>query len=139
MPMKRLEIIDDSGWTHITKGTHKQKLQRKYAIVSSSEEKLLPAEIPKGLTLRDVTNSFGRYTKTWQDSSCLIQLQTLRQDFVLASNIEFNKCVCLGLGSLTGGDRTETSFFELAALVSILEILGQYSTLSRRRIQDAHR
>lgn len=126
-PKKRLQITDESGWTHITKGTVKQKRQP----TSSNWSYLLhteprPSEIPQGMTLREVVQSFSKYTKIWKESLCLKNLETLLKDQVLVSDVRMTKCVCLGLGSLTGGYDTEASYFELAALVSILEILGQH-------------
>ena len=120
---KRLQITDDHGWTHVTKGTHRSRHQRQY---SPSDETLSPTTIPRGLTIRDVNTSFNRYLKIWIDSPCSQKLQDGLKDSILASdNIELTSCVCLGLGSLTGGKFPETSFFELAALVTILEVLNQ--------------
>ena len=124
-PQKRHEITDGSGWTHITRGTTNQKHRQEFTAWSPGSEELKPAGIPPGLRLRDVTKSFDRYTTLWKDSLCLNDLQNVLTDNVLASYSEITSCVCLGLGSFTGGDRTETSFFQLAALNSILEILGQ--------------
>lgn len=125
--MKRLQVTDDLGWTHITKGTTKQRYRQKPTVWSSSSDELKPTDIPRSLTLHEVTDSFDRCTKIWKASSSLKNLRTLIKDDVLTSNIEITNCVCLGLGSFTGGDRTETSFYELAAMVSILEILGQHA------------
>ena len=125
-PKKRLQITDDSGWTHVTKGTGKQKHQHKSAAWSIGDQEFRPTIIPRGLTLQEVFNSFERYTIIWKESSSLKNLKGLLENHVLVSNIKITNCVCLGLGSFTGGDRTEISFFQLAALVSTLEILGQY-------------
>ena len=127
-PKKRLQITDDSGWTHVTKGTAKQKRQQTSTNWSYLHKGLRPTEIPRGLSLQEVVESFSRYTKTWRESLCLKNLETLLKDQVLVSDIRVTNCVCLGLGSLTGGYDTENSFYELAALVSILEILGQHVT-----------
>jgi len=48
---------------------------------------------------------------------------------VLTSRVvKLERCVCLGLGSFTGGATVEASLWELAALVSILEILCPFSS-----------
>ena len=130
---KRLQITDDHGWTHISKATHRSKIQPQY---SFSDEKLSPTTIPRGLTIRDVNTSFNRYLKIWMNSSCLKKLQDAIKDTILTSNIKITSCVCLGLGSLTGGKLPETSFFELAALVTILEFLGEKHKISTVYMQD---
>lgn len=130
---KRLQITDDHGWTHVTKGVNRSRYQRQY---SSSDEKLFPTTIPRGLTIRDVKASFNRYLKIWIDSSCSKKLQDGIKETILTSGIEITSCVCLGLGSLTGGKFPETSFFELAALVTILEFLGEKHRISTVYMQD---
>jgi len=42
--------------------------------------------------------------------------------------VKLERCVCLGLGSFTGGTTVEAGLWELAALVSILEILCPFSS-----------
>ena len=46
------------------------------------------------------------------------------QDIFPADNVAVTQCICLGLGSVTAG--SESSSYELAALISILGILGRY-------------
>lgn len=135
-PKKRLEFTDDSGWTHITKGTLKQKHALQYAPSSTCHENLSPTAIARGLTIRDVSTFFEKHMRIWKDSSCLQRLRVIFQNSILASNIRITNCVCLGLGSFTGGKFLETSFFELAALVSILEILGKKHEIKRVYVQD---
>ena len=135
-PRKRLEVTDESGWTHVTKGTLKQKHALQYAPSSTGHENLSPTAIPRGLTIHDVSASFEKHMRIWKDSSCLQKLRAIFQNSVLASNIKITNCVCLGLGSFTGGKFPETSFFELAALASILEILGEKHEIKRVYVQD---
>ncbi|KAL8795455.1 MAG: hypothetical protein Q9195_002044 [Heterodermia aff. obscurata] len=130
---KRLQITDDHGWTHISKATDRSKYQLQY---SFSDEKLSPTAIPRGLTIRDVNTSFSRTLKIWKDSSCLKKLQDGIKNTILTADIEITTCVCLGLGSLTGGKLPETSLFELAALVTILESLGAKHQISTVYMQD---
>ena len=129
-----MQLTDDSGWTHITKATNKQKQrhQRESARQQSSNDYLLPTPIPKGLTLEDVSGQLDKYMKIWKCSSCFNDLQAILEDHVLVSvdQTRISNCVCLGLGSFTGGHRTDTSLFQLATLISILEILGQHALSS---------
>ena len=132
-PKKRLQITDDAGWTHITKTTNKQK----YTLQSASWSKQLsPTQIPRGITTQDVLVSLNKYMAIWKDSSCFSKLKILLRDIVLSSNTEITSCVCLGLGSFSGGKFPETSFFELAALVSLLEILSQKHEIKETYMQD---
>lgn len=135
-PRRRMQITDDSGWTHISKGTIKQKHQLHSTTWPDRNEKLLPTAIPQGLTLRSVSSSFDRYTKLWKDSPCLKNLKTIIQDNILASDIEITNCVCLGLGSFAGGTFPETSFFELAALDTVLELLRQKHDINQVYMQE---
>ncbi|KAG7008462.1 hypothetical protein G7Y79_00005g016030 [Physcia stellaris] len=135
-PKKRLEFTDDSGWTHVTKGTLKQKHALQYAPSSTGHEILSPTAIPRGLNIQDVSTSFEKHMRIWKDSSCLQRLRVIFQNSVLASNTSITNCVCLGLGSFTGGKFPETSFFELAALVTILDILGEKHEIKQVYVQD---
>ena len=135
-PRKRLEVTDESGWTHVTKGNLKQKQALQCAPSSTSHENLSPTAIPRGLNVKDVSASFEKHMKIWNDSSCLQTLRDIFQNSILASNIRITSCVCLGLGSFTGGNFPETSFFELAALVSFLEILGEKHEIKHVYVQD---
>ena len=130
---KRLQITDDHGWTHVNKGTNRFKPQRHYSCI---DEKLSPTAIPQGLTIRDVSTSFDKYLKVWTNSSCRKRLRDGIKDTIIASGIEITSCVCLGLGSLTGGRFPETSFFELAALVTILEFFNEKHKISTVYVQD---
>lgn len=135
-PRKRLEVTDDSGWTHVTKGTLKQKHALQYAPSFTCHENLSPTAIPRGLNVQDVSTSFEKHTRIWKESSCFQTLRAIFSNSILASNIRIKNCVCLGLGSFTGGRFPETSFFELAALVSILDILGEKHEIEQVYVQD---
>ena len=130
---KRLQITDDHGWTHVSRGTNKSRYQPQY---SFGDEKLSSTLIPRGLAIQDVNTSFNRYLKLWVDSSCSKKLRDGIKDTILATDMEITSCVCLGLGSFTGGKRPETSFFELAALVTILDFLGEKHKISTVYMQD---
>ena len=97
------------------------------SLVSSAptgEGPLLPSAIPAGLTIQKVRDTFHRYLKAWKESSCFKELTKILEQLVLASDgVRVERCVCLGLGSFTGGVPSDASMYELAALVSILEIL----------------
>lgn len=119
-PQRKLQqITDSSGWTHVIKGP--------------------PGTVNAGTTgirLEDGKSTGTKYTlepyldrfrehyaPIWQGSDCFKSLSRMfEQDILPAENILITQCVCLGLGSMTAG--SESSSYELAALISILEMLG---------------
>ena len=117
---KRHAITDDTGWTHITKGP-------KSAVNTQRTKRLLQHESIRreSLSLETYSQKFkNHYTPRWLESTCYTKLKNILEDNVLpgTSNVKITNCVCLGLGSPTAG--VEVSSWELAALVSLLEILG---------------
>ncbi|KAM0795007.1 hypothetical protein BDR22DRAFT_826433 [Usnea florida] len=118
-PQSKLQhITDASGWTHVIKGppglvdprTTDKRLQHGKA----AETKY---------TLETYLDRFrNHYTPTWRESSCFKSLtRILEQDILPAENILITQCICLGLGSMTTG--SESSSYELAALVSMLDLI----------------
>lgn len=124
-PQKRIQVTDANGWTTVTKGVRQQNNRQPVVSDGSTRvEPLLPSTIPPGLTYQEVKENFQRYLRIWKASSCFIALKEVLKQSVLTSRaVKLERCVCLGLGSLTGGGTVDASCWELAALVSILEIL----------------
>ncbi|KAL2044017.1 hypothetical protein N7G274_003538 [Stereocaulon virgatum] len=117
---KRHAVTDDTGWTHITKGP-------KSTINTQRTKRLLQQETIRRepLSLEPYSQKFKtHYTPRWRESSCFQKLKPILEDATRtgASNPRITQCVCLGLGSPTAG--VEASSWELAALLSLLEILG---------------
>jgi len=115
---KRQQVTDPSGWTHIVKGPKSN---------AASISQLPSQRLETSLTVKDHATKFQTlYTPHWQRSACLQSLKRVfEQDILTAEHITLTKCVCLGLGSLTVG--TATSSYELAALVTMLELLSMHS------------
>ena len=122
---KRQAVTDDSGWTHITKGPK--------GVINTAQTKILLQQEKirrEGLSLEAYAHKFENYYQPrWRESSCFRKLEAIIENEMLTQgkgkgerNVEITKCVCLGLGSPTAG--VEVSSWELAALISILEILG---------------
>ena len=114
---KRHQVTDSSGWTHIIKGPTSPV---------TSDRHLPPERINPSLTLEAYAELFQmRYIPQWQDSSCFRSLARVLEEGVLAADhLTLCRCICLGLGSLTAG--TTASSYELATLISILEILSTH-------------
>jgi len=129
-PQKRIQISDASGWTTITRGSRLQQLHQ--PLISNAPVgagPLRPSALPAGLTIQKLSDTFQRYLKTWKESDCFKELTKVLEYSVLTSRVvKLERCVCLGLGSFTGGATVEASLWELAALVSILEILCPFSS-----------
>lgn len=117
---KRQQITDSNGWTHIS---------RSRKPINFSPEKNnntpSPAEIPNGQTLLDLQKSHTHYREQWLPSTCYQNLQTiLKTDFTSSfpSFKRIDRCITLGLGSLSNGRRS--SWWELVFLESVLDFLS---------------
>ncbi|KAK2733341.1 hypothetical protein FQN57_002161 [Myotisia sp. PD_48] len=132
-PRTRTTIVDQNGWTHIAS-------RRGNSNLSQVHDQLIPAEIPSGLTIEKLTEQFIRHKKMWQESQTWKALEsailrTTDRTSMTTITATWN-CVCIALGSpsglLRGGhvDRRGISLFQLAALVSILEVLADLSNIS---------
>lgn len=96
------------------------------------QDVLVPAELPDGLTLEQLEGTLREYQRRWKESKAWNCLRETLKDHCLreARILKVDKCVCVGLGSpsglLRGGlvDRRNVSMYQLAALLSILEVLG---------------
>jgi hypothetical protein len=129
---KRIEVVDDEGWTHITTGAKRPNARSQHP-VPAIEDRLVPAEIPDGLSFESLKDRFEWHKRRWTASAAWDAVKTtLEGDGKLLSSVVDN-CVCMGLGSpsglLRGGlvDRRSISLFQLAALVSILEVICKSS------------
>ena len=119
-PQSKLQhITDASGWTHVIKGApgivdpRTTNIRLQYGKATETK-----------YTLETYLDRFrDHYTPTWRESYCFQSLARIfEQDILPAENILISQCICLGLGSMTAG--SESSSYELAALLSMLEILG---------------
>ena len=116
---KRQQVTDSSGWTHVIKGppgiTDPSTTNKRLDHGKRTETKYI---------LETYLDRFRtHYTPIWRESDCFKNLSRIfEQNILPTSNIPITQCICLGLGSLTAG--SENSSYELAALISMLEILG---------------
>ena len=118
---KRIQVTDTSGWTHIIKGSSSQRNQLHIQPMAL----LKPKEIDPTLTMERLDQLLRACTRLWEESECCGKIRTmLKQKLMESENINITSCVCLGLGSLAGIDGVKASWYELAALISILNILS---------------
>ncbi|KAL4808725.1 hypothetical protein BDV18DRAFT_89276 [Aspergillus unguis] len=149
-PNKRLQVTDDSGWTHVTTTQRARRVHRPNTKpdqdneVEEGLEPLVPAEAPPKTTLSDLQRQLGLYRGRWEASAtweCVSKGLKRGSPSLFErgnkDNIEVEgegegsvSIVCVGLGSpsgfLRGGwvDRRAVSMYQLAALVSIMDYLG---------------
>ena len=121
---KRLQVTDTEGWTHIVKGSQAQKNQKYLTPV----DQLRPTQVPEGLTVQKACEKLEKYCKAWGESKHNEQVkEILERQVSVPGMVSINRCVCLGLGSMTGTSSDDTSWHQLAFLISLLEILGQFT------------
>ena len=128
-PQSKIQhITDPSGWTHVIKGppgiVDPKTTDVRLQLGKATETKC---------TLETYLDRFrNHYTPIWRESSCSKSLTRIfEQDILPAENIIISQCICLGLGSMTAG--SESSSYELAALLSMLEILGTNPQAPRKK------
>jgi hypothetical protein len=125
---KRLQVTDTAGWTHILKGSQAQKKQTRLTPMDRPR----PTEVPHGLTVKQAGAILERYRKSWEASTHYAQVKDCVERQLVQLEVEsIARCVCLGLGSMTGNASDESSWYQLAFLISMLEILGSFAQSDR--------
>lgn len=123
---KRQQVTDSAGWTHVIKGPSGVTVPKRTNVRLEREN---PSTESK-YTLETYLDRFrNHHVPIWKQSDCFKSLsRILEQDMIPPdqTNMPITRCVCLGLGSMTAG--SESSSYELAALTSMLEILGNTYT-----------
>lgn len=122
---KRIQITDSEGWTHISRSGKKVSINH----ASTTQQKLVPSEAPEGQTLLDLQDSHAYYRDQWLSSSCHEALQKLLQTdlpIALHSRKCVDRCIILGLGSLSNGRRS--SWWELVFFETVVDILFSSSS-----------
>lgn len=127
---RRTEVIDPSGWTHITNGSNVRRVIRQRQ-KPQSEPILVPAEAPGRLTLSDLQTQFQTHHDRWTGSESWTKVAGVLDERVKARMEASSPAdavdavVCIGLGSPSGFlrdgwvDRRAVSLYQLAALASI--------------------
>lgn len=130
---KRRQITDSAGWTHVIKGPP-GTIHHPTSTASHLELGGKPTT-ETGYTLETYLDRFrNHYVPIWKGSPCFENLSRILEREMLPSSaaqkndVVVTRCVCLGLGSMTAG--SESSSYELAALMSMLEILGRSDVCS---------
>ena len=131
---KRKQIEDEEGWTHVIDSPRRQQVKAKEGQLLHAGDWESGGVAYVQRTLEELGADLEYYTKQWEGGeSC----NALREVFSGRREGEEGKVkgrrrvgnvVCLGLGSLQSARREgrRSSFTQLAALRTILEILGKY-------------
>lgn len=123
--LKHQHLTTPDGWTHVFRGTSAQKHAPRPPLLS-------PTQLPHGVTLANVQETYAKYTRQWRESErCAELVRVLEREVVpgVAEEREridgsgVRNCVVLGLGSLSGGDGREYSWWQLVALQTVLGVL----------------
>ena len=128
---KTHQVSDSNGWTHIIKGP-KSNLPPLPSQTRVSPQK----EVDSTQALDKVTFDFNtKHQPHWLQSQCCQKLtKLLREKISFPADVRMTKCVCLGLGSLNA--RYQSSNYQLAALITILEVLAENHNFKDVIFQD---
>lgn len=123
---KVLQTTDTAGWTHIVKGSQAQKKQ-KYRIPWHPT----PNHPPKGLTIEIACVTLQKFRKTLEESTFSGKMKAIleSQSFLATAELHpITRCVCLGLGTITGfaTSYSRSPLYQLAFLIFVLDILGSF-------------
>lgn len=139
VPRRRVAVQDDDGWTHITNTRRVATTARTTAAdtMTATTDQLIPAEIPDGLTLSQLRAQFDAHQEKWLASQTWKAITT--SPIAITSNTttsssnnhtRIDKFICIGLGSPSGFlrsglvDRRAVSLFQLAAFISLIDLLS---------------
>ncbi|KAL8763725.1 MAG: hypothetical protein Q9184_000517 [Pyrenodesmia sp. 2 TL-2023] len=118
---KCIQVTDSEGWTHISRSGRKVNINH---ATTTTEQKLVPSEAPEGQTLRDLQESHAYYRDQWLSSPCHEALQRLLQTDLpttFRSGKCVDRCIILGLGSLSTGRRS--SWWELVFFETVVDTI----------------
>ncbi|KAL9641321.1 MAG: hypothetical protein Q9204_000115 [Flavoplaca sp. TL-2023a] len=120
----RLQVTGPDGWTHIIKGLKSVHLNKRSTRLANQ-----PPEVPPNQTLADLWKTHAKYRNQWLSSPSYRDIQRLFLEEVIPAltsaekkdNGRIDRCLMLGLGSLSNGQRS--SWWELVFLESVLALL----------------
>ncbi|KAA8647115.1 SRR1 family protein [Aspergillus tanneri] len=94
---KRLQVTDDSGWTHVTtSGKSARQVLRTTLPQESQSHPFLPAEAPSRLTQEELQQQLQRCRQRWEDSDTWKVVEETLRSWGMAVD---DGIVCIGMGS----------------------------------------
>ncbi|KAG8205765.1 SRR1 domain-containing protein [Trichophyton interdigitale] len=154
VPRRRVAVQDDDGWTHITNTRRVATTARTTAAdtMTATTDQLIPAEIPDGLTLSQLRAQFDAHQEKWLASQTwkaitaspiAITSNTSNTTTTSTNNhTRIDKFICIGLGSPSGFlrsglvDRRAVSLFQLAAFISLIDLLSPNTRTTTRTTES---
>lgn len=135
---KRVLAEGDDGWTTVTTTT---TLQSRHLNSSTTALTIpIPSPPPPGLTLPSLLHSHSQHTAVWRASTCFTaSVSLLRLSLAGLSSFRITRCVCLGLGSFSDARTQRTALFQLAAILSFVELLDRLSARRPRSLPPVWR
>lgn len=132
---KRVEVVDEDGWTRITTtdgGRHAPRPGR-------SQTSLLGLvnggrTVPEaGVTLESLSREYRTIRDQWLASTSCQALKTLLVDRVLRDDVQIDRCIVFGTGSFSGLregwiSRRQVAMCQLAVLQTMKETIGENTT-----------
>lgn len=129
----RVEIEHADGWTTVTttRARHRPPATRTGpadAAARPSPEAAVASEDVR--SVEDLDADHLRYRAAWEASECRRRLElTLCRPSTSPPPTRLDRCVCLGLGSLASTSHGKNSLYQLACLLSVLDVIGTRSRL----------
>lgn len=128
--MKRQQIEDDDGWTHVidTPRRPQVKVKEGQLLHAGDFERNGVSYVER--TLEEMRADLEYYGKQWEsDGACAgLKEKFNSKEEEKEGRVRVGDVVCLGLGSLQSARREgrRASFTQLAALRTIMELLGKF-------------
>ncbi|MCJ1248075.1 hypothetical protein MMC30_005290 [Trapelia coarctata] len=124
---KQRTVAGADGWTHVVRGPPSRTLTvDRYRTVIA------------GLTPEKLEEHSAEVAKKWKATAMYEHLERFFEQKILnEQNLRITSCVCIGLGSFsTEFGRPDRCLTQLAALESMLELLGRKHTIEQVFVQD---
>ena len=128
---RRVEVANADGWTTITttRARNRQPVTRTgpgNAATKPSPEAAVASDDVR--SMEGLGAEYLRHWTIWEASECRRRLEVaLRRLSTSSPTTEIDRCVCLGLGSLVSTSHMKNSLYQLACLLSILDVIGTVS------------
>ena len=127
----RRHVEDGNGWTYVVRGPVQKSCNGEIVGPDNTGGHSLrepPIGTKNRLALDKAQKLYAGITRKWKETACWQELErTFQQQVLGLESLQITTCICLGLGSLTSEKlyaRPQTSMYQLAALESMLELLG---------------
>lgn len=152
-PNKRKEILDEDGWTRITKanGSTKSTLNTtphvQYNDERAADEQAFAAVNPMtpeaGTTLDSMRAHFSQIEARWRGTELCKALKRVVQEKIQSLDIPISNCVLLGTGSFCGDainwvGRHDVAYYQLAAFRTAVSTIQEVQPKQQQPVLSAY-